>query len=505
MVQEARTDAARGAETTSASAFARGLFTSRDALVTMVAVALANLVVLLMNRSLFPLFDDVFTYARDISITCSGLFCITVGLVSLVRPALLRGRVLMVGALAALLAGAAGMVAGLAWASPALLVAGSVLFVVARGWGMLVANLAAVRLPAPQALACIACGVAAGQVLDVPCRLLLPQVACVVVMALAALVSLVLVARPTARLVDEVAGAESAADVAVTRPASYLPLTHNLYVYLILAQVAFGFALRFGEVGGSPAFGSLAVPFVLAVAVLAVALRGRFFGDGLANVVMLSLIAGFLLVIVGLSSYAYLANGLLTVGTSLFGVLMYAVLVALAGRNRLASLSIMGWGVGLSSLATTFGALVGTTANRLLGSGDHQQLALLVGGVVLLLVAYILFGLRGFSFRETIAGVETPIPPVVPAQVSEASAGAPEAARESGEELFRARCHDLAARFGLTPREEETFSMLARGRNREYIEEHLCVSRNTVKAHVKHVYAKLGIHSHQELLDLVEG
>ncbi len=47
--------------------------------------------------------------------------------------------------------------------------------------------------------------------------------------------------------------------------------------------------------------------------------------------------------------------------------------------------------------------------------------------------------------------------------------------------------------------------MLARGRDRAYIEEALVVSRNTVKAHVKHVYAKLGIHSHQELIDLVEG
>ncbi len=30
------------------------------------------------------------------------------------------------------------------------------------------------------------------------------------------------------------------------------------------------------------------------------------------------------------------------------------------------------------------------------------------------------------------------------------------------------------------------------------------VSRNTVKAHVKHIYAKLDIHSHQDLIDLVE-
>ena len=46
--------------------------------------------------------------------------------------------------------------------------------------------------------------------------------------------------------------------------------------------------------------------------------------------------------------------------------------------------------------------------------------------------------------------------------------------------------------------------MLARGRDSFYIQEQLTVSRNTVKAHVKHIYAKLDIHTHQELLDIVE-
>lgn len=45
---------------------------------------------------------------------------------------------------------------------------------------------------------------------------------------------------------------------------------------------------------------------------------------------------------------------------------------------------------------------------------------------------------------------------------------------------------------------------MARGRDRTYIQEQLVVSRNTVKAHVKHIYAKLDIHSHQDLIDLVE-
>ena len=81
----------------------------------------------------------------------------------------------------------------------------------------------------------------------------------------------------------------------------------------------------------------------------------------------------------------------------------------------------------------------------------------------------------------------------------------PMPAARTPEEAFASRCAAIAEEFSLTPREAEVFAMLARGRDRAYIEEALVVSRNTVKAHVKHVYAKLGIHSHQELLDLVEG
>ena len=46
--------------------------------------------------------------------------------------------------------------------------------------------------------------------------------------------------------------------------------------------------------------------------------------------------------------------------------------------------------------------------------------------------------------------------------------------------------------------------MLARGRDRAYVQEQLVISRNTVKAHVRHIYEKLGVHSHQDLIDLVQ-
>ncbi|WP_242370355.1 response regulator transcription factor [Adlercreutzia muris] len=55
-----------------------------------------------------------------------------------------------------------------------------------------------------------------------------------------------------------------------------------------------------------------------------------------------------------------------------------------------------------------------------------------------------------------------------------------------------------------------TLALLARGRNRRYISEELVVSEKlvvseeTVKSHVSSIYAKLGVHTQQELLDVVE-
>ena len=66
------------------------------------------------------------------------------------------------------------------------------------------------------------------------------------------------------------------------------------------------------------------------------------------------------------------------------------------------------------------------------------------------------------------------------------------------------RCRDIAAHYTLTARETEIFALLARGRDVGYIEKELFISRNTVNTHRKNLYRKLGIHTQQELLSLIE-
>lgn len=63
---------------------------------------------------------------------------------------------------------------------------------------------------------------------------------------------------------------------------------------------------------------------------------------------------------------------------------------------------------------------------------------------------------------------------------------------------------ELARSAGLTPRETEVFALLAQGRSIPYIRDELIISRETAATHAKHIYAKLGVHSRQELIDLVQ-
>jgi DNA-binding CsgD family transcriptional regulator len=62
----------------------------------------------------------------------------------------------------------------------------------------------------------------------------------------------------------------------------------------------------------------------------------------------------------------------------------------------------------------------------------------------------------------------------------------------------------LAARIGLSAREQEVYQLIIKGRNVPYIRDELIISRNTVNTHVKHIYAKAAVHNRQELIDLIE-
>ena len=65
------------------------------------------------------------------------------------------------------------------------------------------------------------------------------------------------------------------------------------------------------------------------------------------------------------------------------------------------------------------------------------------------------------------------------------------------------RCAEVGRSHGLTQREEEVLLLLAQRKTAGDVERELCVAYGTAKAHIRHVYKKLDVHSREELLTLV--
>ena len=75
---------------------------------------------------------------------------------------------------------------------------------------------------------------------------------------------------------------------------------------------------------------------------------------------------------------------------------------------------------------------------------------------------------------------------------------------ESQETFRMRRCGELTAQHGLTKREFEVLQLLAAGQNKNEISEALVLSPLTVKTHIRNIYAKLGVHTQRELVELVK-
>ena len=69
---------------------------------------------------------------------------------------------------------------------------------------------------------------------------------------------------------------------------------------------------------------------------------------------------------------------------------------------------------------------------------------------------------------------------------------------------FRRVIEELSEEGGLTPQEGNVLLQLARGLNARSISESMMLSSNTVRTHMRNVYAKLDVHSQQELIELVD-
>ena len=217
-----------------------------------------------------------------------------------------------------------------------------------------------------------------------------------------------------------------------------------------------------------------------------------------------ALVVGFAaFIVLGEGAGAYVAYVVAIAARFAFGLItqMYFARYAVQG----AATPVQSYGLGW--IFVHLGDLLGVVALVLVESGVAAgafSLDQVVAVSIALLVSATMFVLsdgRAFAFgsrKEDVAvaalGESVPSPTLPGDSVVDAASEVDE---------LTARILELAQRGGLTPRETEVFDLLARGRSIPYVRDALVISRETAATHAKHVYAKLDVHSRQELIDLV--
>ena len=406
------------------------------------------------------------------------------------RPRLLARRWWNAAALAAAAGYLVCCLAGFALRSPALVVAGALLDTVAEAWLFVSAYVALAQVKEGKrslvaAAACLAAYLAEPLVQRMdPATALAANALC--------LAAIFLCTRPlVARPLDELAVAAPQAELAAANPLSFLPANHLLYATILFFSTAQGIALALSSLNGAglePSFAFAALAVVFAARLLR---KRELNADVLFGVCALLVLAGMFLIPSNRMRPGALmltTESFLDAGSACFNLLLALLVANIAARNGIAAVPTAALAVGLSWMGIGVGTLLGYGSARF-AEGSDAALAQMSFVVAMAFAGYCFVALKRFSFEDVVRGIRPaapPEPPTAPAST------------------VRERCALVARERGLTPRETEVLELLASGRTVGVIREKLTISLNTARYHTKNVYAKLGVHSQQELIDLVD-
>lgn len=254
-------------------------------------------------------------------------------------------------------------------------------------------------------------------------------------------------------------------------------------LYVLMALYSFAYGLRQMQMVDGTGRGSTYATMIASAVVFASA---WFFADRVvlikaSRAPMLFMVCGFLLVPAQSVMGDAVSSYLISISYTLMHVFTLVLLCSMARKSGVPAplcavqlLTMVGVGVDAGLGALGMSAVAQSTVSVVM-------VALLVALITLLLLSE-----RRWDSHWTVVLDDDSL-----------------AEESSREEAVAARCDELSARCGLSPREDEIMRLLARKKTMAAIARDLYIAEGTVKAHVRHIYEKAGINTRKDLLELL--
>jgi DNA-binding CsgD family transcriptional regulator len=216
-------------------------------------------------------------------------------------------------------------------------------------------------------------------------------------------------------------------------------------------------------------------------------------------------VAIVLMLIPFLPLYNVVLSSIIGFANSILELIVWCLLATIVYEKRVSPLIVFGFGRGVLLVSQAFGWFLGTSLLPSLVGSSWEGFCYLALACLILLATTLLFSEKEFGrMFAAMSGYE----PADAATAYPALVG--ESDEQSGQQADMPRrpwlkaCGQLGKQAGLTAREQEVFEMIAFGRSPEIISQRLFISLNTVRTHIHNIYAKLDVHSKQELMERIE-
>lgn len=254
---------------------------------------------------------------------------------------------------------------------------------------------------------------------------------------------------------------------------------------MAVCAFAYGYGNLFIEDKGTGNYLSVAVPAAV-VFIGSLSTRKRFDFSFVYRFALPIMIVGFLLVTPSLGFSSEIKMFCVSVGYISFSMLIMLILCNISYRYGIGII----WLCGIERAVRYLFIVLGRSLKAIVGqSPDFASIEPTVNTVIAIaLVAA--FSILFFSERELSSKWGIVLRKPMPDE--------PLSADRLSERLF-----DIAKEYGLSSREEEVLQLLAQKKTVSKIERELYIANGTVKAHVRHIYVKLGINSREELYEML--
>ena len=218
------------------------------------------------------------------------------------------------------------------------------------------------------------------------------------------------------------------------------------------------------------------------------------------------LFMGLIAVLVALTPLLPLFNETLTnivsFSISVFDILIWCLLAFIVFEKRISSVIVFGFGRGIFMAGGTVGWVIGTRVMPQIIGTSFEIMVYIAMAFLILISTTLVFSEKDFdSLFSAISEIELDIDDV--SFDLSGDTGRLDKVTDH-ERPYQAACKNVGALAKLSTREQSILELLAMGRGSENIAKRLSISLNTVRTHTHNIYAKLDVHSRQELISLIE-